>query len=144
MADTKCHSDLSLVVHHSHSASYEMSEVLLARAGAEGGLQFLTRGWERALGYGPEELSSRTLMQLMEVDPRSAAAAVEAILDERDLRPVSLTLHGNDGLAKGFKLHRHYDRQVRMMYILAEEILEAPAKLMREEERRFCERRCCA
>lgn len=140
----KSPANLSLALHHSHSKSYEMSELLLARASAEGSLQFLTHGWERALGYLPEELNNRTLMQLMAVDPRSTAAAVEAILDERDLRPVSLTLHCGDGLAKGFKLHRHYDRQVQTMYILAEETPEAPPKLMREEERRFGERRCCA
>jgi hypothetical protein len=38
--------------------------VLLARASAEGGLQLLTRGWERTLGYRPEQLSHMTLMQL--------------------------------------------------------------------------------
>ena len=133
--------DLTLVLHHSHSESYEMSGLLLARASAEGGLQLLTRGWERALGYGPEELNETTLMQLMEFDPRSTAAAVDAILDERDLRPVSLRLRCGNGLAKGFKLHRHYDRQVQTMYILAEETPGTPSALMREEERRFCERR---
>ena len=85
-----------------------MSDVLLARASAEGGLQLLTRGWERTLGYGPEQLSHMTLMQLTQFDPPRAAAAVEAILDERDLRPLGLTLRCRNGLAKGFKLHRHY------------------------------------
>lgn len=144
MRDTKCPSDLSLVLHHGHSERYEMSEVLLARASAGGSLQLLTRGWERALGYLPEELNNTTLMQLMEVDAAGAAVAVAAILDERDLRPVSLRLRCANGLAKGFRLHRRYDRQVQTMYILAEETPEAPSALMREEERRFCERRCCA
>jgi hypothetical protein len=143
MRGDKCPTDLSLVLHHSHSASYETSDVLLARASAGGGLQLLTRGWERTLGYLPEELSDMTLMQLMEFDPCSAAAAVEAILDERDLRPLGLSLRCGNGLAKGFKLHRHYDRQVHTMYILAEETLQAPPALIREEERRFGERRSC-
>ena len=144
MRGDKCPTDLNVVLHHSHSASYEMSDVLLARASAEGGLQLLTRGWERTLGYLPEELGDMTLRQLMKFDARSGAAAVEAILDERDLRPLGLSLRCGNGLVKGFKLHRHYDRQVDTMYILAEETSPAPSALMREEERRFGERRCHA
>ena len=135
--------DLALMLHHSHSESYGMSEVLLARATAEGKLQLMTSGWERALGYRRDELTAKTLVQLMEFDTRSAAAAVAAILDERDLRPVSLRLRCGDGLAKGFKLHRHYDRHAQTMYILAEETPAATAAVVREEDRRFSERRSC-
>lgn len=133
--------DLRLMLHHSHSESYETSEVLLARASTEGNLQLMTCGWERALGYRRDELTAKTLVQLMGFDARSAAAAVAAILDERDLRPVSLRLRCGNGLAKGFKLHRHYDRHAQTMYILAEETPAAPAAVVREEERRFSERR---
>jgi hypothetical protein len=141
-ADSKRPRDLSLVVHHGHSEGYERSDVLLAKASAEGRLHLLTRGWERALGYLPAELNHKTLMQLTEFDARGAAAAVDAILDERDLRPLSLSLRCGNGLAKGFRLYRHYDRQMHTMYILAEETRETPAALMREEERRLSDRRC--
>jgi hypothetical protein len=144
LGTTPCPVDLRVVLHHSHSESYERSAVLLARASADGSLQLLTRGWERTLGYLPHELDHMTLMQLMEFDPRSAAAAVEAILDERDLRPLGVRLRCGNGLAKGFKLHRHYDRQVHTMYILAEETPLVPSALMRENERRFGERRARA
>lgn len=140
-AATRCPADLKLVLHHSHSESYEMSKLLLARASAEGTLQLLTCGWERALGYRRDELTAKTLMQLMAFDKHSAAAAVVAILDERDLRPVGLRLLCGNGIAKGFKLHRHYDRHARTMYILAEETAAAPAAVTREEDRRFSERR---
>jgi hypothetical protein len=46
-----------------------------------------------------------------------------------------------DGLAKGLRLHRHYDAQERLMYIVAEEIAAGPARgIRRGEERRIAGR----
>lgn len=124
-----CPEDLRLVFHHSLSDSYELSKVLLARAGFDGTLQLLTSGWERALGYPRGEFDGRTLQQLMLwSNGRSTAAAVAAILDEHDMAPVDLRMRCRDGLAKGLRLHRHYDPQERLMYIVAEEIAAGAAE----------------
>jgi hypothetical protein len=124
---SSCPIDFRLVLHDSLSDSYEMSKVLLARAGFDGTLQLLTSGWERALGYGRQELKGKTLFQLMWSDPRNAAAAVAAILDRLNLGPVDLRVRCRDGLAKCFRLHRQYDKHEHMMYIVAEESPENPA-----------------
>jgi len=130
-AVSSCPIDFRLVLHDSLSDSYEMSQVLLARAGFDGTLQLLTSGWERALGYGRQEFNGKTLFQLMGASPRAAAAAVAAILDRLDLGPVDLRVRCRDGLAKCFRLHRQYDKHEHMMYIVAEETPENPATYQR-------------
>jgi len=113
--------DFRLILHDQLSDSYELSRVLLAKAGFDGTLQLLTSGWERVLGYGRRELNSKTLLQLMWSDARSVSSAVAEILDPLDMRPVMLRVRCRNGLGKCFRLHRLYDRQERMMYIVAEE-----------------------
>jgi hypothetical protein len=114
-------SDFRLVLHDQLSDSYEQTKVLLAKAGFDGTLQLLTSGWERVLGYGRRELDAKTLFQLMGSDRRSVASVVQRILDTLDMRPVMLRVRCRNGLGKCFRLHRLYDRQERMMYIVAEE-----------------------
>jgi hypothetical protein len=134
-------SDFKLVLHDSLSDCYELSQVLLAKAGRDGKLQLLTSGWERALGYAREELNRATLGQLMWSDGAKAAAAVVAILDDLHLAPVDVRLRCRDGVAKGFRLHRRHDRHERMMYILAEEtVAETAAILPYRAERRAARR----
>ena len=136
-----CPPDLRLVLHESLADSYEMSQVLLARAGGDGTLQLLTAGWERVLGYGRGEFGTRTLLQLMWSNRRSTAAAVAAILDELDMSPVDVRIRCRDGLAKAFRLHRRYDPPERLMYIVAEELAaSAPGATRVGEERRFAGR----
>lgn len=113
--------DLRVVLHDKLSDSYELSKVLLAKADLEGTLQLLTAAWERLLGYGREEFNGKTLRHFMWSNPRSAAAATAALLDDEDLGPVRLRLRCRDGRGKSFTLHRLYDRQEHMMYIVAEE-----------------------
>jgi PAS domain S-box-containing protein len=115
-----------LVLRDSLSDSYEMSKVLLATADFDGTLQLLTSGWERVLGYGREELRGKTLVNLMWSDRRGAAAAVAAILDRLC----------RNGLAKCFRLHRHYDKHEHMMYIVADEMPENRAHVVRERAER--------
>jgi len=119
--------DLSLVLHETLSDSYEISRVLLAKAGFDGKLQLLTSGWERALGFRRAELARKTLRDLMWCNTRSTAAAATSILDEQNANPVDVRLRCRDGRGKGFRLHRHYDRRERMMYMVAEEISGTPA-----------------
>jgi len=116
--------DLQVILGENFSDSYELSEVLLAAAGFDGALQLLTSGWERALGYGREELRGKTLMELMGGDPRGAAAATAAILDTRADAPVEVRMRHRDGRFRPFRLHRRYDRDEHMMYLVAEAIAE--------------------
>jgi len=140
-AAAHCPRDFRLVLHHSHSDRYELSKVLLARAGFDGTLELMTSGWERVLGYRREEFDGRTLLHLMWSNRSSAEVAVAAILNELDMAPVDVRIRSRDGLAKAFRLHRHYDRQERLMYIVAEEVAANPPGAMREgEERRIAGR----
>ena len=84
--------DLRVVLHDKLSDSYELSKVLLAKADLKGTLQLLTAAWERLLGYGREEFKGKTLLHFMWSNPRSAAAAAAALLDDEDLGPVRLRL----------------------------------------------------
>ena len=113
--------DLRLVLHDSLSDSYELSQVLLAKVGIDGRLQLLTSGWERALGYSRRELNAKTLCGLMWSNRRSVATAVARILDTREMRSVILRIRCRDGQGRCFRLHRLYDRQEMMMYMVAEE-----------------------
>lgn len=137
----KCLPDLRLVLNQVLPDCYEKSLLLLARAPFDGTLQLLTSGWERVLGYPREELNRRTLLQLMWSDRRNAAAAVAAILDDLDMASVNVRMRCKDGLAKGFRLHRRFDRSDRTMYILAEETAaETAAVLPYRAERRAARR----
>ena len=113
--------DFDLVLHRSHSDSYELSSVLLAKAGFDGTLQLLTAGWQRVLGYGREELQGKRLSQLMWADRARAAVAVAAVLDTQDMRPVDVRVRCRNGTGKCIRLHRLHDRREGVMYLAGEE-----------------------
>ena len=73
------------------------------------------------LGYGREELTGKTLADLLWSDRRSAARAAAEILDPLSMGTVELRVRCRNGVGKSFRLHRHYDRHERMMYLVAEE-----------------------
>jgi hypothetical protein len=116
--------DLRLVVHDTLSDSYESSKVLLAKAGFDGTLQLLTSAWERVLGYGREEFRDKTLFHFMWSNPHSTAAAAAAIMDQLNMGCVDLRLRCRDGRGTCLTLHRLYDKDEHMMYIVAEETPE--------------------
>lgn len=128
--------DLRLIFDANLTDSYEMSKVLLARAGFDGTLHFLTSGWERALGYTREELRERPLSQLLWSNRELVAAAIAAIFDEPTMQPVELRLRCRDGGGKRLKLHRRYDGHEQAMYIVAEEAGDAAASAPRRGEER--------
>ena len=139
-AASRCPTDFRLVFHNSLSHSYELSKVLLATADSDGTLQLLTSGWERVLGYGREELEGKTLADLLWSDRRGAARTVAAVLDPLNLSPVDIGVRCRSGRGKCFRLHRRYDKQERMMYIVAEETPLAPAAVRKRAERRAAAR----
>lgn len=128
--------DFRLVFHDSLADSYEMSQVLLATADFDGALQLLTSGWGRVLGYGREELEGKTLVDLMWSDRRGAAAAVAAILDRLNLRPVQLRLRCRNGRGTGLRLNRLYDQREHLVYIVAEETADNLTAVVRGPEER--------
>jgi len=129
---TRCPIDFTLVIHDSLSDSYEMSRVLLATADFDGKLQLLTSGWERVLGYGREELKGKTLLRLMWSDRRATAAAVAAILDRLDTRPVDLRVRCRNGQGKFLRLNRLYDKRDHLMYIVAKEVADNLTAVVRQ------------
>ena len=112
--------DLSLAVHVTPGDTYEWSQVLLAKASFNGTFELLTAAWERALGYGREEIVGKTLGKLMRSG--QPGTVVAAILDEGNTDPVDLTLRCRGGGAKRFKLHRRFDHYLREVFIVAEEM----------------------
>lgn len=129
--------DFRLVLHDQLSDSYESSKVLLAKVGFDGTLQLLTAAWERVLGYAREEFKGKTLLDFMWSNPRSAAAAAAAILDELNMGSVDLRLRCGNGRGKCLTLHRLYDKDEHMMYIVAE---ETPAERVRARLGMICVR----
>jgi PAS domain S-box-containing protein len=135
-AASSCPRDFRLIFHDSLSDSYELSTVLLASADIDGTLQLLTSGWERVLGYGREELEGKTLADLLWSDRRGAARTVAAILDPLNLGAVDIGVRCRSGVGKRFRLHRRYDKQERMVYIVAEETSSKPTPAVREHAER--------
>ena len=111
--------DFTLAVHINPGDTYEWSNVLLARASADGLLELLTAAWERSLGYGRREFAGKTLRQFMK--PGESGVAVAAILDHENMGPVDLTLRCRDGQPKHLRLHRRFDEYGQKMFIVAEE-----------------------
>ena len=132
--------DFRLVFYKSHSDGYELSRVLLARAGFDGELQ-LSPGWERVLGFAPGELKGKTLLDLLWSSPRNAAAAVAAILGRMDRGPVDLRMRCRDGRGKRLRLHRRYDRREQAIYIVGEELAADRAVAARGRAERRAARR---
>lgn len=135
-AASPCPTDFSLVFHNSLSDCYELSRVPLATADFDGRLQLLTSGWERLLGYGRQELEEKTLVDLVWSDRGHVAATVAAILDRLDMSPVDLRVRCRNGAGKCLRLHRRYDKQEQMMYIVAEETASRPGGARRDRAER--------
>jgi hypothetical protein len=121
--------DFTLTVHVSAGDTFEWSTVLLAKAHADGTLELLTAAWERFLGYGRHEFEGKTLRQLTGFGESAAANMVIAILDDRHMRPVDLTLRSRAGEAKCLRLHRRLDPHTRRIFIVAEETTAAPVRV---------------
>jgi hypothetical protein len=117
--------DFTLSVHVTAGDTFEWSNVLLAKAHGDGTLELLTAAWERFLGYGRHEFEGKTLRQLTGSGATAAAGMVVAILDERDMQPVDVTLRSRAGEAKSLRLHRRLDPHTGRIFILAEETKQA-------------------
>ena len=98
---------------------------MLARARRSGKFELLTAAaWARALGYLPDELSGKSLRELMQLDKRPAGEVVTALLDEEDARPLEVTLRCKDERRKCFRLYRRFDPHEQAVFVLADEVSE--------------------
>jgi hypothetical protein len=118
--------DLRLALHVTPGDTYEWSQVLLARAKANGTLELLTAAWENLLGYGRQELAGKTLQHFMQ--PGDATSVVASILDRDDMAPVDVTLRCRNGHGKTLRLHRRFDAYEGHMFIVAEELDKPPGR----------------
>lgn len=98
---------------------------MLARVRRSGTFELLTAAaWAGALGYQPDELSGRSLRQLLQLEKGAAGKFVAALLDEEDIRPLEVTLRCKDERRKCFRLYRRFDPYMQAVYVLADEVSE--------------------
>ena len=114
--------DFTLTMHLSEGDTVEWSKVLLAKAYRDGTLELLTAAWASFLGYGRHEFEGKMLRQLTGFGESAAASIVVAILNERNMQPVDVTLRSRAGEAKDLRLHRRLDPHTGRIFIFAEEI----------------------
>jgi len=120
---TRSLADLVLVLCASPGKACARSRVMLARVSPTGLFELLTAAaWARALGYSADELSGKSLRDLMQLDKRASDAVLAAVLDDKDVRPVEVTLRCKDERRKSFRLHRRFDPYDQAMFVVADEL----------------------
>jgi hypothetical protein len=118
--------DLVLVLCASPGKTCAESDVMLARVRPSGIFELLSAAaWARALGYAPDELSGKSLRELMQLETPAAGEVVAALLDEKDAQPLDVTLRCKDARRKCFRFHRRFDPYQGAMYVVADELPEA-------------------
>ena len=124
--------DLILVLSIGPGKTCRQSKVMLARARRSGKFELLTAAaWAGALGYRPDELSGKSLRQLMQLEKRAAGELVAALLDEEDVGPLEVTLRCKDERRKCFRLYRRFDPYAQAVYVLADEVSEERSEPLR-------------
>ncbi len=107
----------------------------MARARPSGIFELLSAAaWARALGYALEELSGKSLCDLMPLDKLAAGEVVAALLDRKDVQSLDVTLRCKDQRRKLFRFHRRYDPYGDTIYVVVVEVSEdvaAPAQSVR-------------
>jgi PAS domain-containing protein len=123
--------DLMLVLCANPGKACAQSRVMLARVRPAGIFELLTAAaWARALGYSPDELSGRSLRELMGLEHRAAGEIVAALLDRDDARPLDVALRCKDERRKFFRFHRRFDAYEEVMFVVADELAgDRPAPL---------------
>lgn len=96
---------------------------MLARVVPGGIFELLSAAaWARELGYLPDELNGKWLHELMPLEEPAARELIAALLDDRDVRPLEVTLRCKDQRRKTFHLHRRFDPYDHAMFVLADEV----------------------
>jgi len=98
---------------------------MLARVRPSGVFELLTAAaWARALGYPPEELSGKSLRELVQLETPAAGELIAALLDEKDAQPLDVTLRCKDERRKCFRFHRRFDPYEEAIFVVADELPE--------------------
>ena len=119
--------DLILVLCASPGKACETTEVMMARVQPTGIFELLSASaWVHTLGYALEELSGKSLSELIALEKPAAGEIVAALLDEQDARSLQVTLRCKDQRRKSFRLHRRFDPYQDAMYVVADEVSLAP------------------
>lgn len=115
--------DLMLVLCSKPGKTAAQSDVMLARMHPAGIFELLTAGaWARALGYAPEELSGRSLRELVALEKSATATLVTALLDTSAAEPTDVTLRCKDERRKYFRFHRRFDPHGESIFVFADEL----------------------
>jgi hypothetical protein len=116
--------DLILAPSASPGKTCGASDLMMARARANGIFELLSASaWTSALGYGLEELSGKSLCDLMPVDKRVAGDLVAALLDlNNEVQSVEIILRCKDERRKSFRFHRQFDPYGDTMYFVADDL----------------------
>ena len=127
--------DLILVPSASPGKTCRASDLMMARARPSGIFELLSAAaWARALGYALEELSGKSLCDLMPLEKSVAGDLVAALLDKKDVQSLEVTLRCKDERRKSFRFHRRFDPYGDTIYVVADEVSEdvaAPAQSVR-------------
>lgn len=117
--------DLMLVLCVNPGKACEESDVMMARVRPSGLFELLSAAaWARALGYAPDELSGKSLCELMPLEKPAAGCVVAALLDDEDAQPLEVTLRCKDERSKRFRFHRRFDSYQNTIYLVADELPE--------------------
>ena len=115
-------SEASRVAQRKAGSFGNSTTVLLGSVGADGKFKFLNPAWEKALGYGSEELRTLPLSKLVPAEVLDAVAVVKQFLDAVNLGPMEFDLRCKDGTNKRFLWHRRFDPELQRMFIAGEQI----------------------
>lgn len=117
--------DLVLVLCANPGKTCTESDVMMARVRPSGLFELLSAdAWARALGYAPDELSGKSLCELMPLEEPAAGQVVAALLDNKDAQPLDVPLRCKDERRKCFRFHRRFDPYQDAMYVVADEVPE--------------------
>lgn len=117
--------DLLLVLCRNPGRASAQSEVMLAWLRPCGILELLSVGaWARALGYVPQELSGKSMRELMSLE-QPAGEIVAELLDPNVAAPVDVTLCCKIERQKRLRFHRRFDADEEAIFVVADEVSAA-------------------
>lgn len=117
--------DLIVVPSASPGKTCEASELMMARVQPTGIFELLSpAAWARTLGYALDELRGKSFCELMPLEKRAADEVVAALLDEKAVHALQVTLRCKDEHRKFFRFHRRFDPHGDAIYVVADEVPE--------------------
>ena len=121
--------DLILVPCASPGTTCRASGLMMARVQRAGIFELLSaKAWARTLGYALDELRGKSLCELMPLERRAADEVVAALLDEKAVHALEVTLQCKDQRRKYFRFHRRFDPHGEAIYVVADEVPENVAE----------------